>query len=64
MTFYELLKNIIDKLSFAVRVDEQNLSDDKKAQARANIGAASDIDLSNVRSEKSQVQIITWEADD
>lgn len=39
MTIYELLKNIINKLNLAVRIDSQNLTDKQKKQAMNNIGA-------------------------
>ena len=41
MTFYELLKSIINKLGLMVRTDAQSLSDMQKSQVRENIGAMS-----------------------
>lgn len=61
MTFYELLKNIINKLGLAVRTDAQTLSDEQKAQVIENIGAVSENISINGQSLSSDV---TLTADD
>lgn len=48
----------------AVLYTRQDLTDDKKVQARTNIGAISMEEVEEIISQKTQVQIITWEVDD
>ena len=60
----EEVKEYVDGKSAVSYGERQTLTDAEKEQARSNIGAPAVSDIETAVAQKSQVQIITWEADD